>query len=54
MDINDNMSLNVLLTKNKLIELCDDLFTKAMNEVESALNTARLTSKQIDHVVNYL
>ena len=54
MEINDDINLNVLLTKNKLIELCGDLFTKAMNKVESALNTAQLTPKQIDHVVNYL
>lgn len=51
MDISGDLELNVNLTKEKLYEICSDIFDKAMIFVERALDTAQLTSNQIEHVV---
>ena len=51
LDINDNLDLNVTLTKEKFNELCSDLFDKAMVYVDRALNMAKLSPNQLDYVV---
>ncbi|PAV80124.1 hypothetical protein WR25_24736 [Diploscapter pachys] len=51
LDINDNLEINVKLTKEKLHELCSDLFEKAMIFVDRALNMAQLSPEKIDHVI---
>ena len=53
MEINDEVSLKIPLTKSQLNKLCSDLFTKAIQQVDSALNTAQMTSNDIDYVVNH-
>ena len=52
MEINDEVDLEVQLTKSQLNKLCSDLFTKAIHQVDSALNTAQMTSNDINFVVN--
>ena len=54
MEINDEVDLEVQLTKSQLNRLCSDLFTRAIEQVDSALNTAQMTSNDIDYVVNHL
>ena len=51
LDINDDLDLNVTLTKEKFNELCNDLFDKAMVYVDKALNTARISADQLNYVV---
>ena len=51
MDINDEREVNVELTKIKFNELCNELFNKSMELVDKGLNTARISSEQLDHVV---
>ena len=53
MEINDEVNLKVPLTKSQLNQLCSDLFTKAIHQVDLALNTAQMTSNDIDYVVNH-
>ena len=53
MEINDDVNLKVPLTKSQLNQLCSDLFTRAIQQVDSALNTAQMTSNDIDYVVNH-
>ena len=53
MEINDEVSLKVPLTKSQLNQLCSDLFTRAIHQVDSALNTAQMTSNDINYVVNH-
>ena len=53
MEINDEVSLKVPLTKSQLNQLCSDLFTKAIHQVDLALNTAQMTSNDIDYVVSH-
>ncbi|PAV64864.1 hypothetical protein WR25_05452 [Diploscapter pachys] len=50
-DINDELDLNVAMTSNKLNELCNELYNKAMHQVDNVLNTAQLKASQIDHVI---
>ncbi|PAV59104.1 hypothetical protein WR25_10794 [Diploscapter pachys] len=51
LDINDDLEINVRLTKEKFNELCSDLFERAMTFVDRALNMAQLTPEKIDHVI---
>ncbi|PAV65825.1 hypothetical protein WR25_13502 [Diploscapter pachys] len=51
MEINDEVNLKVPLTKSQLNQLCSDLFTKAIRQVDLALNTAQMTSNDIDYVI---
>ena len=51
MDINDEREVNVELTKVKLNELCNKILNKAMKLVDKGLNTAQISSEQLDHVV---
>ncbi|PAV74933.1 hypothetical protein WR25_14159 [Diploscapter pachys] len=51
LDINDDLEINVRLTKEKFNELCSDLFERAMTFVDRALNTAQLSPEKIDHVI---
>ena len=53
MEINDEVNLKVPLTKSQLNQLCSDLFTRAIQQVDSALNTAQMTSNDINYVVNH-
>ncbi len=53
MEINDEVNLKVPLTKYQFNQLCSDLFTRATQQVDSALNTAQMTSNDIDYVVNH-
>ena len=53
MEINDEVSLKVPLTKSRLNLLCSDLFTRAIQQVDLALNTAQMTSNDIDYVVSH-
>ena len=53
MEINDEVNLKVTLTKFQLNQLCSDLFTRAIQQVDSALNTAQMTSNDIDYVVSH-
>lgn len=54
MDINDDQEVNALLTKNKLNELCVELYDKAIKLVDRGLNTARIKANQITFVVFWL
>ena len=51
MNINDELEVDVELTKVKFNELCDELFNKSMELVDKGLNTAQISAKQLDHVV---
>ena len=51
MDISDEQEVNVELTKVKFNELCNELLNKSMELVDKGLNTARISSEQLDHVV---
>ncbi|PAV58018.1 hypothetical protein WR25_16254 [Diploscapter pachys] len=51
MEINDEVDLEVQLTKSQLNRLCSDLFTRAIEQVDSALNTAQMTSNDINYVI---
>ena len=51
MDIDSEQEVNVELTKAKLNELCNELFNKSMELVDIGLNTAQISSEQLDHVV---
>ena len=51
MDINDEREVNVKLTKDKLNELCSELFHKSMELVDMGLNIAQISSEQLDYVV---
>ena len=51
MDISDERKINVELTKAKLNELCNELFNKSMELVDKGLNTAQMSTEQLDHVV---
>ncbi|PAV64687.1 hypothetical protein WR25_17880 [Diploscapter pachys] len=51
LDINDDLEMNVRLTKEKFHELCSDLFEKAMILVDRALNMAQLSPEKIGHVI---
>ena len=51
MDIDNEREVNVELTKVKLNELCNELFNKSMELVDKGLNTAQISSEQLDHVV---
>ena len=53
MEINDEVDLEVPLTKSQLNQLCSDLFIRAIHQVDSVLNTAQMTSNDIDYVVNH-
>ena len=53
MEINDEVNLKVTLTKFQLNHLCSDLFTRAIHQVDLALNTAQMTSNDIDYVVSH-
>ena len=54
MEINNDLEINVLLTKEKLNELCSDLFERAMIFVDRALDMAKLSPEKIDHVVKII
>ena len=54
MEINNDLEINVLLTKEKLNELCSDLFERAMIFVDRALNMAQLSPEKIDYVVKVI
>ncbi|PAV73996.1 hypothetical protein WR25_00483 [Diploscapter pachys] len=51
LDINDNTSVNVKISRSKFNQLCKDLFDKAMRMVEKALRTAQISAEQIDNVI---
>ncbi|PAV79554.1 hypothetical protein WR25_20905 [Diploscapter pachys] len=51
MEINDEVNLKVPLTKSQLNRLCSDLFTKAIQQVDSALNTAQMKKEDINFVI---
>ena len=53
MEINDEVNLKVLLTKSQLNKLCSDLFTKAIQQVDLALNSAQMKTEDIDYVVSH-
>ena len=53
MEINDEVDLKVPLTKSQLNQLCSDLFTKAIHQVDLALNTAQMMKEDINFVVIY-
>ena len=46
-----NISVNVKISRTNFNQLCEDLFDKAMEMVERALRTARISAEQIDNVV---
>ncbi|PAV91031.1 hypothetical protein WR25_25709 [Diploscapter pachys] len=50
LDINDDLEMNVRLTKEKFNGLYSDLFERAMIFVDRALNMAQLSPEKIDHV----
>ena len=50
LDINDK-SVNVEISRSNFNELCKDLFDKAMEMVERALRTAKISAEQINYVV---
>ena len=51
MNINDEQEIDVELTKVKFNEICSELFNKSMELVDKGLNTAQISSEQLDHVV---
>ena len=51
MDIDSEREVNVELTKVQFNELCNELFNKSMELVDKGLNTAQISSEQLDHVV---
>ena len=48
----DHSDLHVQLTKIKLNELCEELYTQTSRLVEDTLRMAKLRTDDIDHVVN--
>ena len=52
MEINDDVNLKVPLTKLQLNQLCSDLFIRAIQQVDLALNTAQMKTEDINYVVN--
>ena len=54
LDINDDISVNVEISRSNFNQLCEDLFDKAMRMVEKALRTAQISAEQIDNVVSLL
>ena len=54
LEIDDDNEIRVALTREKLNELCIDLFEEAVRYVDRVLDMIKLTVDQIDHVVmNY-
>ncbi|PAV84163.1 hypothetical protein WR25_17167 [Diploscapter pachys] len=51
LDINDDLDLNVELTRDKFNELCGELFRKTVQIVDVAMNSGQLTDNQIDSVI---
>ena len=50
--LDDYSDLDVQLTKIKVNELCEDLYTKTSNLIDDTLRMANLRTDDIDHVVN--
>ena len=48
----DHFDLNVQLTKKKLNELCEELYTRTSRLIDDTLKMAKLGTDDIDHVVN--
>ncbi|PAV72997.1 hypothetical protein WR25_13422, partial [Diploscapter pachys] len=51
LDINDDTNVNVEISRSNFNQLCQDLFDKAMEMVEKALRTAKISAEQIDNVI---
>ena len=54
MDIEIGPDLDVDLTKTKFNELCDGLFTKAIDLIDETLRMAQLHENDISHVVYFI
>ncbi|PAV85792.1 hypothetical protein WR25_14381 isoform A [Diploscapter pachys] len=50
-DLNVHLDLNVQLTKEKLNELCEELYTRTFKLIDDALRMANLRTDDIDHVI---
>ena len=51
LDINDDTTVNVEISRSNFNQLCEKLFDRAMRMVELALRIAQISAEQIDNVV---
>ncbi|PAV72493.1 hypothetical protein WR25_05901 isoform E [Diploscapter pachys] len=50
-EMDENDEVNVELTRDKFNDLCSDFFKRAMNKVDEAINSSRISVDAIDYVL---